>query len=87
MFFDGARTPADMVVGEPGDGWRVAMATLGFERGVSTLGQQVGFERELDDLIDAGPRATAPSTTRSSATGSPRRRGVRGDAGHTPCGR
>jgi alkylation response protein AidB-like acyl-CoA dehydrogenase len=28
------------------------MATLGFERGVSTLGQQVGFRRELEALID-----------------------------------
>ncbi len=52
VFFSGARTPADMIVGEPGDGWKVAMALLGFERGVSVLGQQVGFERELNDLID-----------------------------------
>jgi alkylation response protein AidB-like acyl-CoA dehydrogenase len=52
VFFSGARTPAEMIVGEPGDGWRVAMALLGFERGVSVLGQQVGFERELNDLID-----------------------------------
>ena len=29
---------------------RVAMGTLAFERGVSTLGQQVGFARELDDV-------------------------------------
>ena len=41
-----------MIVGEPGDGWKVAMALLGFERGVSVLGQQVGFERELNDLIE-----------------------------------
>ncbi|MER5207436.1 acyl-CoA dehydrogenase family protein [Streptomyces sp. NPDC002825] len=51
VFFDGARTHASHVVGAPGDGWRVAMATLGFERGVSTLGQQVGFRRELEALI------------------------------------
>ncbi|MFD8498171.1 acyl-CoA dehydrogenase family protein [Amycolatopsis sp. NPDC059657] len=52
VFFDGARTAADLVVGEPGDGWRVAMGTLGFERGVATLGQQVGFRRELQALND-----------------------------------
>ena len=51
VFFTGARTDAAMVVGEPGGGWRVATALLGFERGGSTLGQQVGFARELDDLI------------------------------------
>ncbi|ALG85984.1 acyl-CoA dehydrogenase family protein [Gordonia phthalatica] len=51
VFFDDARTDADLIVGAPGDGWKVAMGLLQFERGVSTLGQQVGFRRELDDLI------------------------------------
>ncbi len=52
VFLTGARTSADLVVGEPGDGWRVAMALLGFERGVSVLGQVVGFARELAGVID-----------------------------------
>jgi alkylation response protein AidB-like acyl-CoA dehydrogenase len=51
VFFDGARTARENVVGDVGDGWRIAMATLGFERGVATLGQQVGFRRQLDGII------------------------------------
>jgi alkylation response protein AidB-like acyl-CoA dehydrogenase len=52
-FFDGARTHASNLVGTPGDGWRVAMGLLAFERGVSTLGQQMGFRNELDAIIAA----------------------------------
>jgi alkylation response protein AidB-like acyl-CoA dehydrogenase len=52
VFFDNARVAADCVVGEPGHGWKIAMALLGFERGISTLGQQMGFARELDLIIE-----------------------------------
>ena len=52
VFFTDARTSADLVVGEVGEGWRVAMGLLGFERGVSTLAQQLTYERELAELID-----------------------------------
>jgi alkylation response protein AidB-like acyl-CoA dehydrogenase len=52
VFFDGARTGAAHVVGTPGDGWRVAKATLALERGAAMLGLQVGFRRELQDLIE-----------------------------------
>jgi len=51
VFFDDAVTAADNIVGAPGDGWRVAMGLLAFERGVSTLGQQVGFTREYDEVL------------------------------------
>ncbi|MEV5574529.1 acyl-CoA dehydrogenase family protein [Spirillospora sp. NPDC052269] len=59
VFFDGARTDAANIVGTPGEGWRIAMATLGFERGVATLGQQVGFRRELEGVIDLARRTGA----------------------------
>ena len=52
-FFDGARTDAANILGAPGDGWKVAMGLLGFERGVSTLAQQMGFRNELDAVIAA----------------------------------
>jgi alkylation response protein AidB-like acyl-CoA dehydrogenase len=51
-FFDGARTPVANVVGEVNGGWRVAMGTLAFERGASTLGQQLAFEGELRSITD-----------------------------------
>jgi alkylation response protein AidB-like acyl-CoA dehydrogenase len=50
-FFTDATTSADMVVGTPGNGWGISMALLGYERGISTLAQQVGFERELDATV------------------------------------
>lgn len=52
VFFDDAVTDAGMIVGERGEGWKVAMTLLEFERGVSTLGQQVGFARELDQIVE-----------------------------------
>jgi alkylation response protein AidB-like acyl-CoA dehydrogenase len=51
VFFSDAETEAGLVLGEQGKGWGVAMDLLAFERGISTLAQQVGFERELDHLI------------------------------------
>ncbi|AYC33993.1 acyl-CoA dehydrogenase [Pseudomonas cavernae] len=51
VFFDQAQTAADNMIGQPGDGWKIAMALLGFERGVSTLGQQMQFQNELEEII------------------------------------
>ncbi|MFE8014409.1 acyl-CoA dehydrogenase family protein [Streptomyces antibioticus] len=57
VFFEGAR--AAHVVGAEGDGWRVAMSLLGFERGVSTLAQQIGFAEELGRVIRAAVESGA----------------------------
>ncbi|HEY9034665.1 MAG TPA: acyl-CoA dehydrogenase family protein, partial [Pseudomonadales bacterium] len=53
VFFDDAECDASDIVGAPGDGWKVAMGLLAFERGVSTLGQQMLFQNELNDVIAA----------------------------------
>ena len=52
-FFTDAKCPADSLIGAVGDGWKIAMGLLAFERGVSTLGQQMGFRNELDEVIAA----------------------------------
>lgn len=52
-FFTDARCPADSLIGNVGDGWKIAMGLLSFERGVSTLGQQMAFRNELDEIIAA----------------------------------
>ncbi len=52
-FFTDAKCPADSLIGAVGEGWKIAMGLLAFERGVSTLGQQMGFRNELDDIIAA----------------------------------
>ncbi len=56
VFFDGARTSVDHVVGEVGDGWRVALATLSYERGVALLGHQLSFVRELEGIVALAQR-------------------------------
>ena len=51
VFFDDAVCGAGDIVGAPGEGWKVAMGLLGFERGVSTLGQQMLFQNEFNDIV------------------------------------
>ena len=51
-FFDGVRAPLFNVIGALGDGWRVAMTTLGFERGSSATVQYLGFEKEYWELVE-----------------------------------
>ena len=68
VFYDDVRIPLDNVVGEIGDGWSVAMSTLGFERGTGFMKLQtelsVALERIIEDaaglgaLEDSGVRAS-----------------------------
>ena len=52
VFFSDARTDVDLVVGTVGHGWKVVVATLGFERGTAFLGQQLRWGREFQSVLD-----------------------------------
>lgn len=52
VFLNKARTAKVNVLGGVDDGWKVAMATLGFERGTAFLAQQLSFAREVDHVVD-----------------------------------
>jgi alkylation response protein AidB-like acyl-CoA dehydrogenase len=51
VFFTGARTRGDLVVGAPGEGWKVAMTLLGHERGEEAATNPILFRAELDRLF------------------------------------
>ncbi len=60
-FIDGARAPMFNVIGGIDNGWRVAMTTLGNERGGRASIAHLAYEREFWDLVD-----TARSNTKST---------------------
>jgi alkylation response protein AidB-like acyl-CoA dehydrogenase len=51
-FIDGVRAPLFNVIGGLGNGWRVAMTTLGHERGGAATVAHLGYEREFWELVE-----------------------------------
>jgi len=51
VFFDNVRVPVENLVGKEGQGWRVAMATAGFERGL-LLRSPARFQQPVRKLIE-----------------------------------
>jgi len=51
-FIDGVRVPLFNVIGGLNNGWKVAMTTLGHERGGAATVQHLGFEREFWELVE-----------------------------------
>lgn len=57
VFFDNAVAEPGHIVGAPGEGWKIAMGLLEFERGLSTLGQQMHFLHEFELVLEAMRRS------------------------------
>jgi len=51
VFLDGARVPAEHVVGEVGRGWDVAMTALAYERDLLTLIRAISLNHAFDRLL------------------------------------
>lgn len=51
VFFTDATTSRDNVIGQPGEGWAVAMTLLGFERGETAATLPIRFRTEFDRLL------------------------------------
>ncbi|HVV12687.1 acyl-CoA dehydrogenase family protein [Amycolatopsis sp.] len=64
VFYDDVRIPLSNVVGEPGQGWSVAMSTLGFERGAGFMADQLSLHRQLEDLIELAGTVPGPDGRR-----------------------
>src|SRR5437764_4099382 len=51
-FFDNVRVPKQNLVGPMNEGWRVAMTTLTYERGISSLATQVRIKQQLEGMME-----------------------------------
>jgi len=64
-FLDGVRAPLFNVIGGLNNGWRVAMTTLGYERGGSASVQHLAYEREFWELTETARKRGVTSDQRT----------------------
>ncbi len=53
VFFEDVHVPRDNLVGKVGEGWRIAMTVLAYERGAASLAYATRFGRDLAQLAQA----------------------------------
>jgi alkylation response protein AidB-like acyl-CoA dehydrogenase len=61
VFYDNVRIPLSNVVGGLNNGWKVAMTTLGFERGTGMIAHQIELSRIVETLVRMARELDAPS--------------------------
>jgi alkylation response protein AidB-like acyl-CoA dehydrogenase len=65
--FDGVRVPADALVGDPGQGWAIAMSLLAVERGPADIGWISRFRRTATRLLTDPVAGARPDVVRATA--------------------
>ncbi len=70
VIFDGARVDADNMIGEPGEGWRLAMTVVSHEREPGELGYVARYGKlvnEMAQAVETLPSAYGPEQRRDLA--------------------
>jgi alkylation response protein AidB-like acyl-CoA dehydrogenase len=70
VFFDAAEVPVQNLLGAPGDGWKIAMQLLGYERGPADVGWVARLTRMLtvlEDDVRSGRVPAGPAERRAIA--------------------
>ena len=83
VFFTSVRCPKDNVIGGVNNGWKVAMTTLGFERGTSSTTGHRRFQKEFEEILDQARRrgrASDPLTRQRLARSGQKLRSCRSTA-------
>ncbi len=91
VLFDGARVPADQMVGAPGEGWALAMTVVGHEREPAELGYSARYGKLVRDLAarvqGKAPAGSAAPGGHSAGPGTPRTPGPVPPGSAAPGGR
>jgi alkylation response protein AidB-like acyl-CoA dehydrogenase len=66
VFFTSVEVPFDDVVGQPGQGWTIAMTTVGYERGPADVGFSSRYVRTMGELVEVARSHPWPGGERAA---------------------